>query len=256
MQSLASKLALVTGASSGIGAATARALAAAGARVVLAARRADRLAGVAGAIDGAETLELDVRNADEVAVKLGAHAFDVVVNNAGLALGTDKLQTGDPSDWQVVVDTNVLGVLNVFRATVQPMIERGSGDQVFLGSVAGRAVYPGGNVYCASKYAVRALYESARVDLFGTDVRVSTVDPAQVRTPFSEVRFKGDRARAEAVYRDMVPLEPEDVADAIVWAVSRPPHVNVGEIVLWPTRQASVTLFDRRPDSPSPPPSA
>ena len=144
----------------------------------------------------------------------------------------------------------MLGVLNVFRATIDPMVERQSGDQVFLGSVAGRAVYPGGNVYCASKYAVRALYESARLDLFTTDVRVTSVDPAQVRTDFSQVRFKGDQERATAVYADMVPLEPEDVAEAIAWAVSRPPHVNVGEIVLWPTRQASVTHFDRRPTTP------
>jgi len=250
MSSLDGKRALVTGASSGIGAATARALNAAGARVVLAARRADRLAELARELEGSEALALDVRDASEVQAKLGAYAFDVVVNNAGLALGTDKLQDGDPADWRVVVDTNVLGVLNVFRATVQPMIERGSGDQVFLGSVAGRAVYPGGNVYCASKYAVRALYESARLDLFTTDVRVTSVDPAQVRTDFSAVRFKGDRERAETVYHDMVPLEPEDVADAIVWALARPPHVNVGEIVLWPTRQASVTLFDRRPKAP------
>lgn len=245
MNSLAGRRALVTGASSGIGAATAVALSAAGARVVLAARDRDRLAGVAGRCPGAEVVVVDVRDADAVQRALGAHAFDVVVNNAGLALGTDKLPAGSPDDWSTVIDTNVKGVLHVARATLPAMAARRSGDHVLLGSVAGRQVYPGGNVYCATKHAVRALYESLRLDMADSGVRFATVDPGMVQTDFSRVRFRGDRAKAEAVYHGMRPLAPEDVAEAVVWILSRPAHVNVGELVIWPTAQTSTTIVRR-----------
>ncbi len=245
MQPLQDKLALVTGASAGIGAATARALAGAGARTVLLARRADRLAALAAELV-AETVVLDVRDAAGLEAALGGRAFDVVVNNAGLALGTEPLQSGDPDEWSIVVDTNVKGVLNVLRATLPAQIERGAGDQVFLGSVAGRQVYPGGGVYCATKHAVRALYEAARIDAAESGVRFTTVDPGMVQTDFSLVRFRGDAERAAAIYRGVEPLTPADVADAILYAVTRPPHVNVGEIVLWATDQASTTRVRRR----------
>lgn len=245
MQTLEGKRALVTGASAGIGAATARALRGAGAELVLAARRRDRLEALAREIGGAQVVELDVRDAERVRSALAPLELDIVVNNAGLALGTEALQDGDPADWSVVVDTNVKGVLHVFRATAPGLVRRG-GDHVFLGSVAGRQVYPGGNVYCATKWAVRGLYEAARVDLFGKGVRLTTVDPGAVRTDFARTRFRGDAERAAAVYEGFQPLEPEDVADAILWAVTRPAHVNVGEIVLWARAQASTTLFDRR----------
>lgn len=239
MKPLQDRRALVTGASSGIGAATARALAAAGARVVLAARRAERLAALASELPGAEPLVLDVRDAGAVARALEPLDLDVLVANAGLARGVAPLHEGDPADWAETIETNVLGVLYCVRHALPKMIARGSGDVVLLGSVAGRQVYPGGAVYNASKFAVRAIYEALRLDAMGTGVRFATVDPAMVETDFSLVRLGGDRERAEAVYRGMTPLAPADVADAVLYVLTRPPHVNVGEIVLWPTDQAS-----------------
>jgi 3-hydroxy acid dehydrogenase/malonic semialdehyde reductase len=246
MQSLKSKVALVTGASSGIGRATARALAGEGAHVLLAARRRERLEELARELPGAEVLVLDVRDAAAVSAALGSRPIDIAVVNAGLALGTDRIQTGDPADWSTVIDTNVKGVLHVLRAVTPGMLERRRGDVVLLGSVAGRHVYPGGNVYCASKHAVHALYQSMRLDLEGHGLRFSTVDPGLVETEFSEVRFKGDRARAKTVYQGFEALRPDDVADAIRYIVTRPPHVNIGELVLWPTAQASVTSVTKR----------
>jgi NADP-dependent 3-hydroxy acid dehydrogenase YdfG len=144
-----------------------------------------------------------------------------------------------------MIDTNVKGVLHVLRHALPGMIARGSGDVVLIGSVAGRQVYPGGNVYCATKWAVRALYESLRLDAAGSGVRFTTVDPGMVQTDFSLVRFRGDAERAEAVYRGVTPLSAADVADAVLWAVTRPAHVNVGEIVLWASAQASTTVVRR-----------
>ena len=242
---LKGRTALVTGASAGIGAATARALAGAGARVTLAARRLDRLTALASELEGAEPLELDVRDAEAVAA-LADRPFDLVVANAGLARGVGKLQDGDPADWAEMLDTNVRGLLHVVRHTLPGMLQRGSGDVVLLGSVAGRSVYPGGNVYCATKHAVRALYEAMRIDAAGGGVRFTTVDPGMVETDFSKVRFRGDEERARKVYAGMTALTPEDVADAILYAVTRPPHVNIGELVIWPTDQASTTKVSRR----------
>ena len=250
MKPLAGKLALVTGASAGIGMATARALAAAGARLVLAARRRARLEALAEELGAAQVLELDVRDAPAVRAAIEGLELDICVPNAGLALGAAKIQDGDPEDWSVVLDTNVKGVLHVIRAALPGMIARGDGDLVLLGSVAGRQVYPGGNVYNASKFAVRAIYEALRLDAAGSGVRFTTVDPGMVETDFSKVRFAGDEARARAVYEGVDPIRPEDVADAILWAVTRPAHVNVGEIVLWARAQASTTLIDRRPARP------
>lgn len=246
MQSLANRRAIVTGASSGIGAATARALAAAGAEVVLVGRDRARLAAVQKECPRSRAVELDVRDADAVRRALEPVGADLVVNNAGMALGAEKLPDGDPAEWATVIDTNLKGVLHVLAATLPAMRTAGRGDHVLLGSVAGRQVYPGGNVYCATKHAVRALYEAQRLDLAGSGVRVSTVDPGMVETGFSGVRFRGDAARAKAVYAGMTPLAPEDVADAILWIVTRPQHVNIGEVVLWPTDQASTTVVHRR----------
>lgn len=246
MESLSGRRALVTGASSGIGAATARALARLGAELVLVGRDRSRLAAVERDCVKSRAIELDVRDAAAVERELGGIDFDVVVNNAGMALGADKIDQGDPAEWSVVVDTNVKGVLHVMHATLPRMRARAKGDHVFLGSVAGRQVYPGGNVYCATKHAVRALYESARLDLFGSGIRLTTVDPGMVQTDFSRVRFRGDDAKAAAVYAGVDPLKPEDVADAVVWAVTRPPNVNIGEIVMWASAQASTTLVQRR----------
>lgn len=243
--SLQGKTALVTGASAGIGAATARALSQLGARVVLAARRVDRLEALAAECPGAEVCALDVRDAAAMKQALAAWEFDIVVANAGLGLGMGPLQDGQPEDWDRMIDTNVKGVLHTLHATLPGLLARGSGDVVVLGSVAGRQVYPGGNVYNATKHAVRALYEALRLDAGGRGVRFTTVDPGMVETEFSVVRL-GDAQAADQVYAGMTPLRPEDVADAITYAVTRPAHMNVGEIVLWPTDQASTRDVHRR----------
>jgi len=243
--SLAGRTAFITGASAGIGAATARGLAAHGARVVLTARRLERLEALAAELPDAVACAVDVRDAAAVQAAVHEHAPDIVVANAGLAFGSGKLPEGDPDDWSVVIDTNIKGVLHVARAALPALIERGKGDLVLLGSVAGRQVYPGGNVYNATKFAVKAIYEALRLDCAGSGVRFTTVDPGMVETEFSLVRFKGDRDAADATYTGMTPLGPGDVADAILFAVTRPPHVNIGEVVLWPTDQASTTICRR-----------
>jgi len=246
--SLGGRRALVTGASAGIGAALARALSAAGAELWLVARRAERLQALAAELGAAHALALDVCDHAAVAERLADLPLDILVDNAGLALGVDKLSQGDPSEWSRVLDTNVKGVLNVTRAVLPGMLQRGRGDVVLIGSVAGRQVYPGGGVYCASKHAVRALYEALRLEHVGSGLRFTTVDPGLVGfTEFSRVRMRGDEARANAVYQGVDPLRPEDVAEAVLWALTRPAHVNVGEIVLWASAQASTTSIARRP---------
>jgi NADP-dependent 3-hydroxy acid dehydrogenase YdfG len=240
--------ALVTGASSGIGAATARALAAAGAEVVLVARRKERLAEVAKACPGSTSIELDVRDAGAAKRELAGLGTDLLVANAGLSIGMEKLPDGRPEDWAEAIDTNVKGVLHTIHAVLPGMIARGRGDLVLLGSVAGRQVYPGGAVYCATKHAVRAIYEALRLDTAGSGVRITTVDPGMVgETDFSRIRFRGDEVRAKAVYAGVDYLKPEDVAEAILWAVTRPSRVNVGEIVMWASAQASTTVLTRKP---------
>ncbi|MEE2940368.1 MAG: SDR family NAD(P)-dependent oxidoreductase [Planctomycetota bacterium] len=236
---LDSRRALVTGASAGIGAATARALVARGARVTVAARRADRLEALAAELGASASIAtVDVRDAASVSRLFEGQDFDLVVANAGLGLGVAPLHGGDTEDWSTMIDTNVKGVLHTVRAALPQLRARGGGDLVLLGSVAGRQVYPGGNVYNATKHAVKAIYDALRLDEVGTGIRFTTVDPGMVETEFSLVRL-GDQAAADAVYDGMTPLRPEDVADAIAFAVTRPPHVNIGEIVLWPTDQAS-----------------
>ena len=246
MQRLKDKLALVTGASAGIGLATARALAAEGARVVLAARRLDRIQAIAKELPGARAVALDVRDGPAVVAALGSDPFDIAVVNAGLGLGLGPLDQGSIEDWSTMIDTNVKGVLHTLKAVTPGMRARGRGDVVLLGSVAGRQSYPGGNVYCATKFAVRGIYESLRVDFAGSGLRFSTVDPGMVETDFSRVRFHGDEDRAKKVYAGVTPLTPEDIADAIAYIVTRAPHVNIGELVVWATAQASTTVVHRR----------
>jgi NADP-dependent 3-hydroxy acid dehydrogenase YdfG len=246
MMRLENSVALVTGASAGIGAATARALAQLGARVILAARRVERLESLAKELPGSRALALDVCDSDAVQHALGAEHIDIAVVNAGLGLGLGPLDHGSPEDWSTMIDTNIKGLLHTLRAVTPGMRARGRGDLVLLGSVAGRQVYPNGNVYCATKHAVRAIYEALRLDFAGAGLRVCTVDPGMVSTEFSRVRFKGDEDKAAKIYAGMTPLEPEDVADAIAFALTRPAHVNIGEIVLWPTDQASTTQVTRR----------
>jgi NADP-dependent 3-hydroxy acid dehydrogenase YdfG len=253
--SLKGKIVFVTGASAGIGAATALAFAAEGARLLLAARRADKLADVAAAAlqRGAEavhTFSLDVRDRDAVAKAIAAlpaewAAIDVLVNNAGLSRGLEKLYQGKIDDWDEMIDTNVKGLLYVTRAVVPGMVERGRGHVVNLGSVAGEMTYPNGAVYCASKAAERAINDGLREDVLGTPIRVTSVDPGMVETDFSLVRFHGDADRAAKVYKGVKPLVAEDIADVIVWTVSRPEHVNIARVVLTPVQQANALLFHR-----------
>jgi len=238
MKSLEGKTAWITGASAGIGAATARTFSAAGATVLLSARRQERLEALAEELPHAEVLPLDVCDAEQVRAAVQDRQLDLVVACAGLARGLDLIQDGDPADWAVTIDTNIKGVLHVIHAALPNLLEQGSGDLVLVGSVAGRQVYPAGNIYNASKYGVRAIYESLRLDAGGKGVRFTTVDPGMVESEFSLARL-GDAQAAAKIYENMQALTPEDVADAILYAVTRPQHVNIGEIVLWPTCQAS-----------------
>ncbi|MGA7830490.1 MAG: SDR family NAD(P)-dependent oxidoreductase [Terracidiphilus sp.] len=255
--SLKGKIVFITGASAGIGAATALAFAAEGARLLLAARRIEKLKAVAAAVAerGAEavhSIRLDVSDRDAVQQAIEGlpadwQAIDVLVNNAGLSRGLEKLHEGKIDDWEEMLDTNVKGLLYVTRAVVPGMVARGHGHIVNLGSTAGEMTYPGGAVYCATKAAERAINDGLRQDLLGTPLRVTTVDPGMVETEFSIVRFHGDTGRAADFYKGLQPLTPEDVADAILWAVSRPANVNIARVLLTPVQQANSLLNYRKP---------
>jgi NADP-dependent 3-hydroxy acid dehydrogenase YdfG len=249
------KTALITGASAGFGAACARAAAAMGASLVLWARRSERLEAVAAGIH--DSSRVDVRTAtvdvrDRSAVARAVEALrdegivpDILVNNAGLAAGLDLLHEGDHDDWDRMIDTNVKGLLNVSRAVLPLMVERNAGHVVNIGSIAGHMVYPKGNVYNATKFAVRALNEAMNIDLIGTRVRVSSVDPGAAETEFSMVRFHGDEAKASAVYDGFEPLRAEDVADAVLYVLNTPPHVSVTDLVIMPTAQRNPYMLHR-----------
>ena len=250
------KIVFITGASSGIGAACAHRFAAEGARLILAARRVDRLHHLQAQLQAegaAETvaLVLDVRNRQQVKSALEAlpaawQAIDILVNNAGLSRGLDKLHEGNIDDWEEMIDTNVKGLLYVTRAVVPGMVERGRGHILNIGSTAGHITYPGGAVYCATKAAENRISEGLRMDVLGTPVRVTSIDPGMVETEFSQVRFHGDTARAAKVYTGMTPLTAEDVADAVLWAASRPARVNIAEILLTGIDQANSLILHRR----------
>lgn len=255
MFNLKNQTVFITGASAGIGLACAHAFAAAGARLLLAARRDEKLQGLSERLRGefgahVFTITLDVRSADAVREAVASlpeewSQIDILLNNAGLSRGLDPVQRGDLNDWEEMIDTNVKGLLYVSRAILPGMVERKKGHVINIGSIAGREVYPAGNVYCATKHAVRALTKGMQIDLNGTGVRVTSVDPGMVETEFSIVRFHGDAAKAEGVYRGMTPLSASDVADAILFCATRPPHVNVHELLLMPTDQASATVVHR-----------
>ena len=254
--SLRGKVVFITGASSGIGAACAASFARAGARLLLAARRNDRLQMMAPDLRaaGAEdvlTVALDVRDKKQVQAVVDAfpsswQAIDILVNNAGLSRGLEKVHEGKIDDWEEMIDTNLKGLLYVTRAVVPGMVQRGAGHVVNLGSTAGHMTYPNGAVYCATKAAENRVTEGLREDLLGTPVRVTTIDPGMVETEFSKVRFHGDEGRAAKVYQGLRPLQPEDVADAILWAVTRPTHVNIAQVLLTSVDQANSLLFNRR----------
>lgn len=254
--SIKGKTAFITGASSGIGKACAEQFAMQGVNVVIAGRRVERLETIAKELAKKYTIEatpiiLDVQNREQVdqVFKDLPHEIDILVNNAGLGLSSDKLQEGDPSNWDIMIDTNIKGFLYVTRAVLPSMVKRNRGHIINIGSVAGRDCYISGNVYCATKYAVRALSQSLRLDLLGTTIRVTEIAPGAVETEFSEVRWQ-DKERAKQFYRGFHPLSADDIADAVLYCATRPSHVNVSEMVIFPQAQASVGNIFREGDTP------
>jgi len=255
--SLAGKVVFVTGASAGIGAACARGFAREGAKLLLCARRVDKLNAMEQELRqlGAKdvfSFELDVR--DNAQVESAIHSLpdewkqiEVLVNNAGLARGLKKLYLDDLEDWEEMIDTNVKGLLYVTRAVVPDMVKRGSGHVISLGSIAGHIAYANGGVYCATKAAERFISDGLRVDLNGTPIRVSSVDPGMVKTDFSRVRFRDDLERSAKTYENVEPLTADDVADVIVWTATRPPHVVIQQVVLTPVAQANPFFLTRGP---------
>ena len=256
-EQLKNKNVFITGASSGIGKACALAFAREGSNLLLAARRKERIDTLARDLEktyGIMThgIQLDVRNHDEVAAAIGSlppawDHIDILLNNAGLSRGLTNLQEGEIRDWEEMIDTNVKGLLYVTRAVLPAMVRRNSGHVINMGSIAGHELYPNGNVYCASKYAVAAISQGLRMDLLGTNVRVSSVDPGLVETEFSEVRFRGDVQRAAQTYAKMRPLQGEDIAEIVIFCATRPLHVDIAQVTVMSTDQASVNHVHRSP---------
>jgi serine 3-dehydrogenase len=255
MSILSNSIVFITGASSGIGRSCAKKFAEAGSKLILVARRKERLESLAEEFKKQyKTLcyidVLDVRDRHAVTKfvqKLPPEwqTIDILINNAGLSRGLDKLYQGQFEDWEEMIDTNIKGLLYVSRTVIPGMVERKKGTIINIGSIAGHDVYPNGNVYCATKHAVDALTKGMRMDLVDTPVRVCTIDPGLVETEFSEVRFHGDKERAKKTYQNMTPLTPDDISDAVFYAATRPPHVQIAELIIMPTAQASTTLVHR-----------
>ncbi|MGK0294448.1 MAG: 3-hydroxy acid dehydrogenase/malonic semialdehyde reductase [Ulvibacter sp.] len=247
------KTALITGATSGIGRATARLFAKNGVRLIICGRRQDRLDALALELQKHTEvliLNFDVRNKVRVFEMIASlsEAFskiDILINNAGNAHGLDTFQDGSLDDWDAMIDINVKGLLYVSKAVIPKMIARKSGHIINIGSTAGKEVYPKGNVYCASKHAVDAINQGMRLDLNGMGIKVGAINPGLVETEFSEVRFKNDNERAEKVYQGFTPLKPEDIADIIWFAVTRPPHVNIADLTVMCLDQASSTIVNK-----------
>jgi 3-hydroxy acid dehydrogenase / malonic semialdehyde reductase len=255
MASLKGKTVLITGASSGIGKATAMAFALEGCRLLVCARRLDALQAIqqdfiAAGAQSVHAFSLDVQNRQAVESALASlpadwSDIDILVNNAGLSRGMTKLYQDDPENWDEMIDTNIKGLLYVTRAVVPGMVARGRGHVISLGSTAAYTTYANGAVYCATKAAEKSISEGLKIDLMGTPVRVTSVDPGMVETNFSSVRFRGDEEKAAKVYQNITPLQPEDIADAIVWAATRPAHVNIHTVVMTTIDQANSTVFNR-----------
>ncbi|WP_405400418.1 SDR family NAD(P)-dependent oxidoreductase [Maribacter sp. Asnod2-G09] len=247
------KTAFITGATSGIGKSTAILFALNGINLVLCGRRQDRLDALKeelGKEVQVHTLNFDIRNKASVQEAVDSlpkefSQIDILINNAGNAHGMDTIQDGNVDDWDAMLDINVKGLLYVSKAIIPQMVARKSGHIINIGSTAGKEVYPKGNVYCASKHAVDAINQGMRIDLNGTGVRVGAVNPGLVETEFSNVRFKGDEDRAENVYKGFQPLKPEDIADIIHFVITRPYHVNIADLIVMPTAQASSTIVDK-----------
>ena len=249
------KTILITGASSGIGEGCARKFASQGARLILNSRSADKLIALAEELKETYDAEcyvmpFDVCNRESAAAALNAlpqewKSIDVLVNNAGLAIGVDKEYEGNLDEWDVVIDTNVKALLSMTRLVVPGMVERGRGHIINIGSIAGDAAYPGGSVYCATKAAVKALSDGLRIDLVDTPLRVTNIKPGLVETNFSVVRFRGDKQKADNVYRGIKPLNGDDIAEVVYFAASAPEHMQVAEILVMPTYQATGTIVSK-----------
>jgi serine 3-dehydrogenase len=256
MTQLTNKLTCITGASSGIGKACVLEFARHGSNLLLIARRKERIDGLALQLTrehkiNAYALQLDVTVNTDVEKAFSSlptewKNIDILVNNAGLARGLAKFHEGNVQDWEEMINTNVKGLMYVTRTVLPGMVERNSGHVINIGSIAGHQTYPMGNVYSASKFAVTGLTRSLKMDLLGTPVRVSSVDPGLVQTEFSQVRFRGDRERGSKTYAGMTPLRPEDVAEVVVFCATRPAHVSIGEVTVTPTDQATVSMVHRR----------
>jgi serine 3-dehydrogenase len=256
MTKISNKTILITGASSGIGAACATIFGQENYRLILAARRLENLECQAQQLyelykTETHLLQLDVRDRAAVELAIGSlpspwSEVDILINNAGLSRGLDKLYLGDIEDWEEMIDTNIKGLLYLTRYVLPGMVDRGSGHIINIGSIAGHQTYPGGNVYCGSKAAVKAISEGLKLDLLGTPIRVTSIDPGMVETEFSQVRFHGDRERAKKVYEGIKPLTAQDVADVIFFCATRPAHVNINQVILMPVDQASATLVNRQ----------
>ncbi|KPJ67775.1 MAG: short-chain dehydrogenase [Coxiella sp. DG_40] len=253
--SLANKIVFITGATSGIGKACAEHFAARRSKILICGRRLDRLEKLANEIKDSFNVDihyfqLDVtdKNAVEQQIQslpLKWQKIDILVNNAGLARGLAKLYEGSIQDWEEMIDTNVKGLLYVTRRVLPGMVTRNSGHIINIGSIAGHEVYANGSVYAGTKHGVNAITRALRLDLLATKIRVTTVDPGMVDTEFSLVRFRGDQNRAETVYKGMKPLTADDIANAVIYCASCPPHVNISEMIIMPTDQASVTAVNR-----------
>lgn len=248
------KIALITGATSGIGEACARKFAEGGYNLILTARRAEKLAEIKTQLEAkgtkVRTLVFDVRDSEAAKQAIGSletewQTIDVLINNAGLALGLEKEYEGDPEDWNTMIDTNIKGLLTMTRLIVPAMIERNEGHVINIGSVAGDAAYAGGNVYCATKAAVKTITDGLRIDVAESAVRVTNVKPGLVETNFSNVRFHGDNARAENVYKGIVPLTGANIADVAFYAASAPKHVQIAEVLVLATHQGSGSVIHR-----------
>jgi serine 3-dehydrogenase len=256
MINLSNKIVLITGASAGIGKACAESFAKEGASLILTARRIAKLNKISASLKkkyGIKvfTTQLDVRNKDAVKSMVSSlpgewKKIDILINNAGLARGLTDIDEGSYDDWDEMIDTNIKGLLYVSREIIPLMVKRKKGHVINIGSIAGHQVYPKGNVYNATKFAVNALSKTMRLDLYQKDVRVSTVDPGMVKTEFSLVRFRGDNERAKKVYEGLFPLNPEDIADAVIYCATRPLHVNIDEIIIMPAIQASPMHIKRK----------
>ena len=247
-------IALITGATSGIGKATAKIFAKNGIDLILCGRRQDRLDELEKELSQfskVQTLNFDVRDKEDVFSKINSlpmafSEIDILLNNAGNAHGLDPFQDGDISDWEAMIDINVKGLLYVSKAVLPKMLARESGHIINIGSTAGKEVYPKGNVYCASKYAVDAINQGMRIDLNGKGIKIGAINPGMVETEFSEIRFKGDKEKASKVYQGFTPLQPKDIAEIIWFTVTRPSHVNIADLTVMALDQASSTVVNKK----------